>query len=109
MKIAKPDLKEILQISTKTIHWDKPTGTRIEVPIKADYIRGRRYVYDYLRNTSIVNPHAQITLIEHDGKEHIFTRTSENVPKKSVEIKPHPYGIELGTLIKIGKQTKARD
>jgi DNA topoisomerase-6 subunit B len=95
-------------ISTKTIHWDKPTGTRIEVPIKADYIRGRRYVYDYLRNTSIVNPHAQITLIEHDGKEHIFTRTSENVPKKSVEIKPHPYGIELGTLIKIGKQTKAR-
>ena len=30
------------------------------------------------------------------------------LPEKSVEIKPHPYGVELGTLIKMAKHTKSR-
>jgi len=95
-------------ISTKTEHWDKPNGTRIEVPLKSNYTRGKRFIYDYLKNTSIVNPHAQITFIEPDGTVHQFDRTSDIVPKKSEEIKPHPQGIELGTLIKMGKATKSR-
>lgn len=95
-------------ISTKTEHWEEPSGTRIEVPMRANYIRSKRFIYDYLKNTSIVNPHAQVTFIEPDGKTHCFERTSETIPKKSIEIKPHPYGIELGTLIKMGKATKSR-
>jgi len=95
-------------INKDTVHWDKPCGTRVEVSIIADYKRGKRFVYDYLLSTSIVNPHAQIIYREPDGTEHIFERTSETLPKKSVEIKPHPYGVELGTLIKIAKNTKSR-
>ena len=95
-------------VGRDTTHWDKPTGTRIEVSIMADFKRGKRFVYEYLQSTSIVNPHAQITYKEPDGTEHIFERTSETLPKKSVEIKPHPYGVELGTLIKMAKHTKAR-
>jgi len=95
-------------IKNDTVHWDKPCGTRVEVSIIADYKRGKRFVYDYLQSTSIVNPHAQIIYREPDGTEHIFERTSETLPKKSVEIKPHPYGIELGTLIKMAKHTKSR-
>ena len=95
-------------ISRDTTHWEKPTGTRIEVHIQADYVRGKRYVYEYLKNTSIVNPHAQITYIDPDGSHHIFERTTDILPKKSEEIKPHPYGIELGTLLKMAKQSKAR-
>ena len=95
-------------ISRSLDHWEKPTGTRIEVPIQADYTRGRRYIYDYLKNTSIVNPHAKITFVEPDGTKHLFDRTSDIIPKKSEEIKPHPQGIELGTLIKIAKNSKAR-
>jgi DNA topoisomerase-6 subunit B len=30
------------------------------------------------------------------------------LPPKCVEIKPHPYGVELGTLIKMSKNTKSR-
>jgi len=77
-------------INRDIIHWDKPSGTRIEVSIIADYKRGKRFVYEYLQSTSIVNPHAQITFKEPDGTEHIFERTSEMLPRKSVEIKPHP-------------------
>jgi DNA topoisomerase-6 subunit B len=95
-------------IATDTIHWEKPTGTRVEVSIIADYNRGKRFVYDYLQSTSIVNPHAQIIYKEPDGPEHIFERTSESLPRKSIEIKPHPYGVELGTLIKMAKHTKSR-
>jgi len=95
-------------INRDTIHWDKPSGTRVEVSIIADYKRGKRFVYDYLQSTSIVNPHAQIIYKEPDRTEHIFERTSETLPKKSIEIKPHPYGVELGTLIKMAKHTKSR-
>ncbi len=95
-------------ISRNIVHWEKPSGTRLEVSIVADYKRGKRFVYDYLQSTSIVNPHAQITFKEPDGTEHLFERTSEILPAKSIEIKPHPQGIELGTLIKIAKNTKSR-
>ena len=97
---------EVLNVDT--VHWDKPTGTRIEVSILGDFKRGKRFVYDYLQSTSIVNPHAQIIYKEPDGTEHVFERTSEVLPRKASEIKPHPYGVELGTLIKMAKQTKAR-
>ncbi|MCJ2533758.1 MAG: DNA topoisomerase VI subunit B, partial [Candidatus Thermoplasmatota archaeon] len=95
-------------ISRNIVHWEKPSGTRLEVSIVADYKRGKRFVYDYLQSTSIVNPHVQITFKEPDGTEHLFERTSEVLPAKSIEIKPHPQGIELGTLIKIAKNTKSR-
>ena len=95
-------------INRDIMHWDKPSGTRLEVSIVADYKRGKRFVYDYLQSISIVNPHAQITFKEPDGAKHLFERTSDMLPRKSVEIKPHPYGIELGTLIKMAKNTKSR-
>ncbi|RLF52679.1 MAG: DNA topoisomerase VI subunit B [Thermoplasmata archaeon] len=95
-------------LNEDTIHWDKPTGTRIEVSILGDFKRGKRFVYDYLQSTSIVNPHAQIIYREPDGTEHVFERICETLPRKPSEIKPHPYGVELGTLIKMAKHTKAR-
>ncbi len=95
-------------VNKDIMHWDKPTGTRLEIDIIADYKRGKRFVYEYLQSVSIVNPHAQITFKEPDGSEHFFERTSEMLPSKSIEIKPHPHGVELGTLIKMGKNTKSR-
>ncbi len=95
-------------IKYDTIHWDKPQGTRLEAKIIGDYKRGRHYVYEYLQDTSIVNPHARIIFREPDGSEHIFERTAEELPRKAEEIKPHPHGVELGTLIKMAKNTKAR-
>jgi len=95
-------------INQQTAHWDKPQGTKFETYIIADYKRGRHYVYEYLQNTSIVNPHARISFKEPDGSEHLFERTTDQLPKKSESVKPHPHGVELGTLIKMAQQTKAR-
>ncbi|MEM0493272.1 MAG: DNA topoisomerase VI subunit B [Candidatus Thermoplasmatota archaeon] len=95
-------------IQTDTLHWDKPSGTRVEINVKADYKRGKRFVYDYLQSTSIVNPHARIVYRDAEDAEHVFERTSDVLPRRSVEIKPHPYGVELGTLMKLAKETKTR-
>ncbi len=95
-------------IKTSSIHWEKEQGTRFEAEIISDYKRGRHFVYEYLQNTSIVNPHARIVFKEPDGAEHVFDRTAEQLPPESKEIKPHPHGVELGTLIKMAKFTKAR-
>jgi len=61
-----------------------------------------------IRSTAIVNPHAQITFVEPDGNKIIFERAVNKLPKQPKEIKPHPHGIELGTLLKMLKDTKAQ-
>ncbi len=76
-------------------------GTRVEIEMEAAYVRGKQSVLEYLRNTAIVNPHARITLVDPFGEKTVFERASDILPKQPVEIKPHPRGIELGTLLKM--------
>ncbi len=80
-------------------------GTRVELNMEATYVRGRQSVLEYLKNTAIVNPHARITFVDPFGEKTIFERACDVLPKQPVEIKPHPHGIELGTLIKMLQST----
>ncbi|PKK86320.1 MAG: DNA topoisomerase VI subunit B [Thermoplasmata archaeon HGW-Thermoplasmata-1] len=89
-------------------HWEKPSGTRITVPMLGRYVKGRQSVYEYLRGTAIVNPHARITYTEPDGTHHVFERASDVMPRECVEIKPHPHGVEVGTVIKMTKGANNR-
>jgi len=90
-------------------HWEKASGTRIELPMGGTYVRNRKQsVYGYLRSTAIVNPHAHITFVEPNGDVTIFERVTDKLPPQPREIKPHPYGMELGTFIKMAKETNAR-
>jgi len=89
--------------------WEgKEHGTRVEICLKGKYTRSKQSVYEYLKGTAIVNPHAQITLIEPDGTKTEFKRVTEKMPPPTKEIKPHPEGIELGILMKMAKATKAK-
>jgi len=88
------------------LHWDKSSGTHTKMRIKGRYVREKRQsIYEYLKSTSVVNPHARIVLNESDGVTTIFERATHRLPLKTVEIKPHPHGIEVGTLIKMLKST----
>ena len=108
-----------LQIDTQTnnpdikgdqeIEWPgKEHGTRIEIDMEAAYIRGRQSVDEYLKETAIVNPHVTIIYTNPDAEQLIFPRASENLPPEPKEIKPHPYGVELGRLIKMLSITDAK-
>jgi len=74
-------------------------GTRVTIEMEAKFQRGRGSVEEYLEQTAIANPHARIHFQGPDGPERILERSSEELPPEPKEIKPHPYGIELGRLV----------
>ncbi|MFW5914353.1 MAG: DNA topoisomerase VI subunit B, partial [Thermoplasmatota archaeon] len=89
--------------------WEgKEHGTRIEFYMKGRYVGGRQSILEYLRQTAIVNPHASIVFIDPEGKRYAFERVTESLPPSPQEIKPHPYGIELGTLMNMASSTRER-
>ncbi|MDT8358618.1 MAG: DNA topoisomerase VI subunit B, partial [Methanomicrobiaceae archaeon] len=78
------------------IDWDRTHGTRVEIEFKST-LAAKKRLLDYLRYTSVVNPHARIRA-EIDEETIVFDRVSEEVPHNPKPIEPHPHGIEFGTL-----------
>ncbi|MFT4945123.1 MAG: DNA topoisomerase-6 subunit B, partial [Halovenus sp.] len=87
----------------ETRSWERPHGTRIELEMEAN-MRARQQLHDYIKNTAVVNPHARIELREPDG-EFKYERATDQLPAETEEIRPHPHGVELGTLIKMAEST----
>ncbi|HXQ78656.1 MAG: DNA topoisomerase VI subunit B [Thermoplasmata archaeon] len=99
-------------VSEDVTLWDSEHGTRVELVLKARYVRGRQSPYEYLRGTAIVNPHARIALVEVDGTRVTFERASTDLPPIAQETLPHPYGLELGELgylLKASKRSSLSD
>jgi DNA topoisomerase-6 subunit B len=38
-----------------------------------------------------------------------YERVTDDLPKESTEIRPHPYGVELGVLLRLAKETGSRN
>jgi DNA topoisomerase-6 subunit B len=94
-------------LDEEIVDWDKDHGTRFEVLMEGRYVRGAQSIFEYMRTTSVVNPHAELTLVEPDGTRTVFPRASETLPEDTVAIKPHPLGIELGQLQEMAKNTES--
>ena len=84
-------------------------GTRVELEIEATYKKGRHSVDGYIEQTAMANPHASVTYVAPDGERHEYARVAQELPKAPLEIKPHPHGVELGILLKMLHETKARN
>jgi DNA topoisomerase-6 subunit B len=95
------------------VEWDKKHGTRVEIELEGGYRGGQHSVDAYIRQISLANPHAEITYVppkaEEHGAEHVFPRVTNEVPEETAEIKAHPYGVELGVLMQMFRDTKARN
>jgi DNA topoisomerase VI subunit B len=100
----KPDIVE----EREEMWEDKEHGTKIEIDMEASYIKGRQSVDEYLKETAIVNPHATIIYTNPEANQIIFPRATEVLPDEPKEIKPHPYGVELGRLMKMLETTESR-
>jgi DNA topoisomerase-6 subunit B len=89
------------------IEWiDVAHGTRVTIELEAKYQRGRGSVDEYLEQTAIANPHVTLHFKDPDDEEQVYERSSDALPAEPKEIKPHPYGIELGMLVAMLKETK---
>lgn len=97
-----PEIKE-----SKTTSWDRSHGTRIELEMEAN-MRARAQLHDYIKHTAVVNPHARLELREPGLDEPLkFERATDQMPAETKEIRPHPHGVELGTLIKMLDATES--
>jgi DNA topoisomerase VI subunit B len=106
------------KIETEGLHdsdwWkQKASGTSIELVMTAQMKGGRHGIEAYLKQTALANPHARILFRTHklatraqlekgappSSTETLdLPRVVQELPKEPVEIKPHPHGVELGTL-----------
>lgn len=88
------------------VEWDfARTGTEVTIELEAKYLKGRHSVDQYLEATALANPHVHLRYINPEGVETDYPRETNQLPKQPIEIKPHPYGVELGMLIKMLRDT----
>ena len=94
-------------LEKKQIDWDAPRGTQVSMEVEGRYQKGRASVDEYVEQTIIANPHVSLTYVTPEGDTRAFPRTYAELPPSPREIKPHPYGIELGMLLKMAHDTKS--
>ncbi|WP_134671978.1 DNA topoisomerase VI subunit B [Halorussus marinus] len=89
----------------ETTSWDRTHGTRIELEMEGN-MRARSQLLKYIKHTAVVNPHARITFEEPSMDEpRQFERATDQLPAETEEIRPHPHGVELGTVLKMLAET----
>ena len=93
-------------IKEATIDWEKAHGTRIELDLEGSYQKGGQSIDQYLKQTAIVNPHVTLIYTNPKAEQIIFPRATDVMPEKPKQIKPHPYGVELGVLMDMAKMTE---
>ena len=101
--------KAIITLDEEHSEWHRKEGTRFEIDIEAVYKRGLRSVDDYIKQTAVSNPHAEIRYLAPGLDAHrVYERAVTEVPERADEIKPRPYGVELGELMKMLRDTDSR-
>lgn len=105
----RPAYRFLLQINIKTnepeivekeeVEWDRTHGTRVQIEFKSTMAAKKRLL-EYLKYTSVVNPHARIR-VQLDDETYLFERVSDEAIACPQAIKPHPHGIEIGQLMRM--------
>jgi DNA topoisomerase-6 subunit B len=103
--------------------WHQDHGTRVELEIVANWQQGQRFVNRYVEHTALANPHATLHYTRpvgaaqrsdqgagRPGNETLtFPRAADELPRETVEIRPHPHGVELGALMLLARESKSHD
>jgi len=117
MKNKEKGIKYKIKIDVKTntpiilekeeVEMKKESGTIVKAKIIGQYIKGKQSVDEYIRLTALINPHANIIYKNPDGEKFVYKRIINEIPELK-EVKPHPYGIELGYFDRLIRETKEK-
>ncbi len=99
----KPDV-----VKDEECDFDLPRGTSVSITLEGRYQKGKQSVDEYIAQTAMANPHATIIYNAADGNTYEYPATSKELPFIPVEIKPHPYGVEIGVLFKMARDSSSR-
>ena len=83
-------------------------GTILEFTTEADYPRAMPKIIEYLRQTAIAVPYANITFVDPRGRLYKFARATTKMPKPPGEARPHPHGVDVETLRRLIEATRTR-
>jgi len=84
-------------------------GTVVEFCLEGDYIRAMPKILEYLKQTAVVNPYANITFVDPKGRLYKFTRVTTKMPPPPKETLPHPYGVDVETIQRLTSITECRN
>src|SRR5213594_3171808 len=92
---------------SKKIDWEHQRGTQVTLEIEGRYQKGRASVDEFLEQVAIANPHVTLAYHTPEGETREYPRTIDELPPPPREIKPHPYGIEFGILLRMLHDTRS--
>lgn len=95
-------------ISDEECEFELPTGTSVTITLEGKYLKGKQSVDEYISQTAMSNPHATIVYHAPSGEVYEYARQTKELPFIPVEIKPHPYGVELGVLFKMARESSSK-
>ncbi len=95
-------------ISDEECEFELATGTSVTITLEGKYLKGKQSVDEYIAQTAMANPHTTIIYHAPGGETHEYLRQSKELPFFPVEIKPHPYGVELGVLFKMARESRSK-
>ncbi len=72
-----------------------PRGMRIEVVTNGDYLRAAKGIKEYLSQTAIIAPYADVKFTEPNGTVIHYGRVIDKLPTVPKEMPPHPHGIDV--------------
>jgi len=81
-------------------------GTVVEFHLEGSYQQAMPKVLEYLKQTAIMNPYANITFVDPRGRLYKFDRTVSKMPPPPKETDPHPYGVDVETMQRIIRSTR---
>jgi DNA topoisomerase-6 subunit B len=81
-------------------------GTVVEYHLEGDYSKAMPKVLEYLKQTALVNPYANITFVDPRGRLYKFTRGTTKMPPPPEEILPHPHGVDVEAIQRIVRITE---
>lgn len=84
-------------------------GTTVEFWLEGDYYRAMPRILEYLKQTAVVTPYANITFVDPKGRLYKFSRVTSKMPRSPKETLPHPYGVDVETVRRLTQITKCRN
>jgi len=100
---------EPVVMKDEPVDWNREHGTRVEIELAGTYKRGHHSVDTYLQQTVVANPHVRLEYRTPRGEHLVYPRATDRLPPPASEIRPHPYGVELGLLQRMLKDTRQRN
>ena len=84
-------------------------GVAIELQMDGDYSRIMYRLIEYLKQTAMVVPYADITYVDPKGRLYKFERGTSKMPPLPESVLPHPHGVDVETFRRLIANKKAKN